>query len=122
MFFDGFWGSGPALPPPISTLGASPGMCLAALAHKTELTPSVFQHFRISGFPVPMRERLPKGNLPLSEDVSEDYSGETAGGGTPHASRAGGTVADISKYVEIHDQPCTPKPTPDFSTGHHWIP
>ena len=70
-------------------------MCLAAFPHKLVLTPCVYQHFRISGFPVPMRERLPKGNLPLSEDVSEEYSGETPGGGTPHASRAGGMVADI---------------------------
>ncbi len=36
------------------------------------------------------------GNLPLSEGVLE-YSGETTGIGTPHASRAGGTVADIQE-------------------------
>ena len=56
---------------------------------------STFPDFWISGAHV---REITSGNLPLSEDVSEEYSGETAGGGRPHASRAGGTVADITHH------------------------
>ncbi len=66
---------------------------------------STFLDFWISG----AHEReITSSNLPLSEalcqsinsdgyrrDVSEEYSGERAGGGILHASRAGGTVVDI---------------------------
>ena len=61
------------------------------------------------GFWLSMRERLPKGHLPLSEDVSEEFSGDAAGDGAPHASRAGGTVADITCAVLLtpgHCRPC----------------
>ena len=55
---------------------------------------STFLGFWISG----AHEReITSGNLPLSEGVSEEYSGETTGDGAPHASRAGGTVADFSE-------------------------
>ncbi len=43
-------------------------------------------------------KEITSGNLSLSEDVSEEYSGERAIGGRPHASRAGGTVADITHH------------------------
>ena len=76
-------------------------MCFSAFDLKTELAPCVFEVFRISGFPVPVRERLPKGNLPLSEVSPSDYLTECRripefnsgglkdrSGATPHASRA----------------------------------
>ena len=44
---------------------------------------------------------ITSGNLPLSEDVSEEYSGERASGGRAHASRAGGTVADIQDFTRF---------------------
>ena len=68
-----------------------------------------FEVFWTSGFPVPVRERLPQGNLPLSEVPPSEYIRvysdgvpENSGGvpirksggikrpvgGTPHASRA----------------------------------
>jgi hypothetical protein len=59
-------------PPPLNRRRwtGSPLLCLAALANRTEVTPCVYQHFWTCGFPVPLRERLPKGNLPLTEDGS----------------------------------------------------
>ena len=52
----------------------SPGMFLfLTFCSKSELTPCVFEVFWISGFPVPVRERLPKGNLPLSEVPPSEY-------------------------------------------------
>ena len=43
---------------------------------------------------MPVEREISSGNLPLSEGVLEEYSGETTGIGTPHTSRAGGTIAD----------------------------
>ncbi len=95
VFVDGFWGSGSGW---LGGIGRSfgetgpwtgdqqlveenvPGMRLSTIDPKPELTQCVYQHFLISGFPVSTRERLvTSSNLPLSEDVSEEYSGEAAG-------------------------------------------
>ena len=51
----------------------SPPLCFLTFYLKTELTPCVFEVFWISEFPVPVRERLPKGNLPLSEVPPSEY-------------------------------------------------
>ena len=45
----------------------SSALCFSTFGPKLELTPLVSEVFRISGFPVPLRARLPIGNLPLSE-------------------------------------------------------
>ena len=47
--------------------GGFPSICVLILSLKTELAQFVFEVFWISGLPVPVRERLPKGNLPLSD-------------------------------------------------------
>ena len=84
---------------------------------KSELTPCVFEVFWISGFPVPVRERLPKGNLPLSEvppsehltecrRIPEEFQRKSGGikrpvGGTPHASRAGRHGGGYIIYIYV---------------------
>ncbi len=96
-------------------MGGSPGMCFLIFCSKSELTPCVFEVFWISGFPVPVRERLPKGNLPLSEvppsehltecrRIPEEFQRKSGGikrpvGGKPHASRAG---RHGGGYIHIH--------------------
>ncbi len=52
---------------------------LSTIDPKSELTPLVFQHFQISGFLVPVRERLPKGNQPLSEVPPSEYLWRSTG-------------------------------------------
>ena len=49
-----------------------------------------------------MEREISFGNLLLSESFSEEYPGETTGIWEPHASRAGGTVADIYIYIYIY--------------------
>ena len=53
--------------------GGFPPLCFVTFYLKSELTPCVFEVFWISGFPVPVRERLPEGNLPLSEVPPSEY-------------------------------------------------
>ena len=96
LFVTDFGGPAPPSPPHRLRCRGSPLLCLAAFGHKTELTPCVYQHFWVSGFPVPMRERLPEGNLPLSEDVSEEYPERQPEMEHHTPTRAGGTVADIT--------------------------
>ena len=54
------FGSGQALPGGAYRGGvASPGMCFSTFWLKAAISPSVFDVFRFTGFPVPVRERFP---------------------------------------------------------------
>ena len=118
-FFNEFW-----LPPgsargdqPQGGRGYLPGcVFINILAHNSDIT-MCFWCFPDYWIPVPVEREISSGNLPLSEGVSEEYSGETTGIWAPHASRAGGTVADIRGNRENQLKPTLRHQSPIRNLG-----
>ena len=103
LFFSRFWAGfrvPPGVPGRSNTWRRSgvPGRAFIDISPQIGVFTVCLLHFRFWGFPVPLRERLPIGNLPLSEVLCQSKTltdtGGSSGGysrmerpvvGTPHA-------------------------------------